>query len=288
MNLNTSTITTVTLACLLATFSACEGEPPKAPTNPPPTPVADAVEPTAAPAPAQRDSGAAPEGAASDAPHCPPCTTGGAHPATDAPCPAGAVGSTGSALPATAAAPAVVAGAAPAATATHAIVGTVATLPARAAGTAVVYLEDAGIVPGKGSSAGVDNHGMSFGPYVTVVTVGGRVVFSNSDPFPHNVFSPDNEKFNLGTVQMKGSTAHTFKTAGVYSLLCNLHPNMLGYVLVSPSSYFAKANSKGEFTIKDVPPGTYKITAWAPRLALMTQPVTVKDADVTADFALHR
>jgi hypothetical protein len=87
---------------------------------------------------------------------------------------------------------------------------------------------------------------------------------------------------------MKGSTAHTFKTAGVYSLLCNLHPNMLGYVLVSPSSYFAKANSKGQFTIKDVPPGSYKITAWAPRLPPITQPITVKDVDVTVDFALHR
>jgi len=151
-----------------------------------------------------------------------------------------------------------------------------------------VYLEDAGIVPKRGSIAGIDNHGMSFNPYVTVVTTGGRVVFSNSDPFPHNVFSPDNERFNLGTVQMKGSTAHTFKTAGVYSLLCNLHPNMLGYVVVSPSSYFAKANAKGQFIIKDVPPGTYKITAWAPRLATLTQSIAVKDADVTADFALHR
>jgi plastocyanin len=170
----------------------------------------------------------------------------------------------------------------------HAISGTVTAVPARAAGAAVVYLEDAGVVPGLGASAVVDNHGMSFVPFITVVSVGGRVVFSNSDPFPHNVFSPDNEKFNMGTVSMKGSASHTFKSVGVYSLLCNLHPNMLGYVVVSPSSYFAKANLKGKFTIKGVPPGTYKITAWAPRLQPATQTITLKDADAAADFALHR
>jgi hypothetical protein len=129
---------------------------------------------------------------------------------------------------------------------------------------------------------------MAFLPFVTVVAAGGRVAFTNSDPFPHNVFTPDNEHFNLGMIQPKGSASHTFKTPGVYSLLCNLHPNMLGYVVVTPSSYFAKANAKGEFSLKDVPAGTYKITAWAPRQQTVTQSVTVTGADVKADFALHR
>ena len=81
---------------------------------------------------------------------------------------------------------------------------------------------------------------------------------------------------------------HTFKKAGEYTLLCNLHPNMVGYVVVSPSSYFAKTNKEGGFTIKDVPNGTYKITAWAPRLQAITQSVVVKDSDAALDFVLHR
>ena len=40
--------------------------------------------------------------------------------------------------------------------------------------------------------------------------------------------------------------------------------------------------------MKHVPNGTYKLTAWAPREAPMTQPVTVADGDVTVDFDLHR
>jgi plastocyanin len=189
--------------------------------------------------------------------------------------------------PAVAAAPVGTELAAPA-TARANVTGTVTTTPARSAGAAVVYLEDAPVVANRGTSAAIDNKGMSFIPFVTVVAAGGRVLFNNSDPFPHNVFSPDNERFNLGMIAQKGASAHVFKTPGVYSLLCNLHPNMLGYIVVTPSSYFAKANGKGQFTVKDVPAGTYKITAWAPRQQLVTQSITVKDADVTADFALHR
>lgn len=252
------------LAALLA-FSACEGEPPKVPTNPPgPGPA-----PSAAATAAAETAGSVPSA-----------------PLTPAPCPSAPVAS--NAVPTSVDATPTQPAATPSVAAVHAISGTVTTVPAHGFATAVVYLEDAGVVPERGASAVIDNHGMSFAPYITVVASGGRVVFSNSDPFPHNVFSPDNERFNLGTVPMKGSTAHTFKTPGVYTLLCNLHPNMLGYVVVSPSSYFAKANAKGQFAIKDVPAGAYKITAWAPRLKPVTEPVVIKDADVTQDFTLHR
>jgi plastocyanin len=168
------------------------------------------------------------------------------------------------------------------------ITGVVTTTPAKSAGLAVVYLENAPVVAGRGALAGVDNRQMSFQPFVSVIAVGGKVAFSNSDPFPHNVFSPDHERFDVGSVAAHATGAHVFKTPGTYSLLCNLHPNMLGYVLVSPSSYFAKANAKGEFTIKDVPPGTYQATAWAPRLTSVTQTVVVATGDAQLAFTLHR
>jgi hypothetical protein len=63
---------------------------------------------------------------------------------------------------------------------------------------------------------------------------------------------------------------------------------MLGYVVVAPSSYFAKTDGKGHYSIKNVPPGTYKATAWSPRLPTATQSVSVKDGDATLDFELHR
>jgi hypothetical protein len=63
---------------------------------------------------------------------------------------------------------------------------------------------------------------------------------------------------------------------------------MIGYVVATPSSYYAKVDAKGHFAIPDVPNGTYKATAWAPRVSPTTLAVTVNGADATIDFDLHR
>jgi hypothetical protein len=63
---------------------------------------------------------------------------------------------------------------------------------------------------------------------------------------------------------------------------------MLGYLLVTPSTWFARTDAKGNFSMKHVPAGTYKVTAWAPRQAPVTQTVTVADGDVNVHFDLHR
>jgi plastocyanin len=170
------------------------------------------------------------------------------------------------------------------------IVGVVTTKPVGLQATAVVYLEDGPKedVPSRLQTVTVENRGMNFIPFLSVAAVGARVVFANSDPFPHNIFSPDNEKFNLGNVPQNGAHARIFKSPGAYTLLCNLHPGMLGYVLVTPSTWYARTDSKGKFLMKHVPSGTYKATAWAPREAPITQSVTVEDGDVAVNFDLHR
>jgi plastocyanin len=170
------------------------------------------------------------------------------------------------------------------------IIGNVTTKPAALMSQAVVYLEDGPKEdqPAHLQTVTIANRQMNFIPYVAVAAVGAKVVFSNEDPFPHNVFSPDNDKFNMGNIPQNGAHVRVFKTPGAYSLLCNLHPGMLGYLLVTPSAWFARADAKGHFSMKHVPNGTYHLTAWAPRQAPVTQDVTVADADVTVNFDLHR
>jgi plastocyanin len=169
-------------------------------------------------------------------------------------------------------------------------VGIVTTKPSSLAGLSVVYLEDGPLedAPSRLQTITIDNQKMNFIPFVSVVAVGGKVVFANTDPFPHNVFSPDNEKFNMGNIPQFGAHYRIFKNPGAYSLLCNLHPGMLGYLLVTPSTWFARSDGKGSFAMKHVPAGTYKATAWAPRQSPVTQSVTVNDGDVTVNFDLHR
>jgi plastocyanin len=170
------------------------------------------------------------------------------------------------------------------------VVGAVTTKPAAMQGQAVVYLEDGPKEdqPSRLQTVTITNRQMNFIPFVSVVAEGGKAVFVNEDPFPHNVFSPDGEKFNMGNIPQNGAHQRLFHTPGPFTLLCNLHPGMLGYLMVTPSTWWAKTDAKGKFVMKHVPSGTYKVTAWAPRQAPITQSVTVADGDVTINFDLHR
>jgi plastocyanin len=262
----------------VASLAGCEGEPPvMAPENPPGTaPVVASV------TPASSEAETAPPPAVTACPP-PPC----------APVAASAVAS--AAAPPASAAPAESSGAAalpvpPTSIPRGNIVGTVTTKPAAMQSSVVVYLEDGPTEdqPSHLQTVTVSNRQMNFIPFVSVVGAGGKVVFANEDPFPHNVFSPDNEKFNMGNIPQNGAHYRIFKTPGSYSLLCNLHPGMLGYLLVTPSSWYARTDAKGSFVMKHVPTGTYKATAWAPRQAPVTQSVTVTEGDVTIHFDLHR
>ncbi|MFI5299070.1 MAG: carboxypeptidase regulatory-like domain-containing protein [Polyangiales bacterium] len=168
------------------------------------------------------------------------------------------------------------------------IVGTVVTEPFNAIKKgAVVYLEDGPKEAGEGMSAALDNHDMTFVPFITVITAGGTVTFGNTDPFPHNAFSSDGEGWDIGSIPTHGAIAKTFEKPNFYSVLCNLHKSMLAYIVVTPSSYFAKTDADGKFTL-GAPPGTYKVTAWSPRLKPMTKPVTVTTGEVTLNFDLAR
>ena len=261
------------LGALALVLTACEGEPPKtaaALALPPPGEPAAAIPPVAAEEPAT----AAAPGA------LPPC-------ACACNCPGGAMTDGGAAAGGGAAATAAAATPVPAG-ARPTISGDVTSMPKGAAANAVVYLEGAPIEPTAKMTVTITNHMMTFVPFVAVVPVGGKVVFTNDDPFPHNVFSADGEHFNMGILAPHEARARVFTSAGAYALLCNLHPGMIGYALIVPSSYFAKADAHGHFAIKNVPPGTYQITAWAPRVQPVTQPITIKDVDVPVTFELHR
>ena len=77
----------------------------------------------------------------------------------------------------------------------------------------------------------IDQKGFRFLPHVTVVQTGSSIRFLNNDPEPHNVYSPEG-RYNLGTWPTGDTKDYTFKKPGIYSQLCNIHPDMLAYVVV--------------------------------------------------------
>jgi plastocyanin len=169
--------------------------------------------------------------------------------------------------------------------ATGVIHGTITSVPAHAAKSAVAYLEDG--PAGQAVTATITNRQMAFSPNIAIATVGAKVTLKNEDPFPHNVFSPDGGRWDIGQIQQHGVKVKVFSRPGAYTLLCNLHPNMKAYLVIVPTGFFAKADKQGNFTIKDVPSGGYKLTVWSPGMQVVTQAITVA-GDASAHFELHR
>jgi len=169
-----------------------------------------------------------------------------------------------------------------------AIVGKVDTTPAKFLEETVVYLEQ---VPGAFTpkTASMDQKGMKFIPHVLAITAGDSVKFLNSDGVDHNVYSPDNEGFNLGMIHANATGEYKFDKAGVYTQLCSVHPEMLAYIFVGQNPFEAVVGKDGKYKIDNVPPGTYRVAIWNAHLKGPSQSVTVaagKPAE--ANFSLHR
>jgi plastocyanin len=138
-----------------------------------------------------------------------------------------------------------------------------------------------------------DQKHMTFVPHVLVVLKGTAVDFLNSDPVGHNVYWPSiggNKKLhnNLGTWPQGQSKSFTFNDLGAAPLLCNVHPEMSGYVIVVSTPYFATTHKDGEFEIKDVPAGSYTLKTWSEEGKPSTQAVNVSGESTAVSITVSR
>lgn len=165
-----------------------------------------------------------------------------------------------------------------------------------ASGESVVYVDTiAGkTFPAPNEHPVIDQKGLLFQPHINIVLVGTTVDFLNSDKVAHNVFWPSlmqgSKKLpgkNLGTWPQGEKRPYKFDQPGVASLLCNVHPEMAGYVVVVPTPYYAKTDKGGDYKIENVPDGQYNVVAWHEGAKTSTKAVTVA-GDTKADLTVSK
>jgi plastocyanin len=122
----------------------------------------------------------------------------------------------------------------------------------------------------------MDQKGFQFVPHVLPVARGTTVRFLNGDPEPHNVYSPEG-RYDLGTWRRGETRDYTFEAPGVYTQRCRVHPEMIAYVVVLETPYFALRDSQGLFEIHDIVPGKYKLVVWSHKLDGLEQEVTLEE-----------
>jgi plastocyanin len=136
----------------------------------------------------------------------------------------------------------------------------------------------------------LDQQGCMYHPHVLPVMVGQKIMIKNSDEFLHNVHAMANVNpaFNFGQPNKdEGKAVDPLKAAETFHVKCDVHPWMSAYIVGLENPFFGVSGEDGSFSIANLPPGDYTLTAWHETLGSKEVQVKVeagKPAEVKISF----
>jgi hypothetical protein len=125
---------------------------------------------------------------------------------------------------------------------------------------------------------------------VLALQVDQEVKIINSDPFSHNIHPMPVTNPEWNKVQLKGSPPilSSFSKPEFIPVKCNLHSWMRAYFAVLGTNHFAVTAEDGLFTLPDLPPGKYTVTAWHETYGTRSQEITIIGGqEQTVDFVYN-
>jgi plastocyanin len=138
----------------------------------------------------------------------------------------------------------------------------------------------------------LDQKNCRYHPHVFGLMVGQPMTILNSDPTLHNIHAipGTNQEFNTAQPIQGMKTEHIFTAKEAKTIVpfkCDVHGWMNAYAGVLDHPYFAVTGEDGKFSIKNLPPGTYKLSAWHEKAGTKTVDVTVaaKETKEDANFS---
>jgi hypothetical protein len=116
----------------------------------------------------------------------------------------------------------------------------------------------------------LDQKECHFEPHVAILPEGGPLVIRNSDEVLHNVrtyrIEDGKTVFNIAQPVQGQQTSirpAVFDRPGIYHAVCDAgHPWMSAFIVVAEHPYYTLTDENGNFTLEDVPPGTYRLKVW--------------------------
>ncbi len=138
---------------------------------------------------------------------------------------------------------------------------------------AVIFID--GISEGKEIARDVtpvlDQRDCEYQPHILILPLGERLEIVNSDPILHNVHGyalrdRPRSMFNIAQPTQGARvliSARRFKSPGLVLATCDAgHAWMSAYIVVARHPYYTLSDANGEFTLDDVPPGSYRLRMW--------------------------
>ncbi|MGA7364744.1 MAG: carboxypeptidase regulatory-like domain-containing protein [Candidatus Sulfotelmatobacter sp.] len=134
-----------------------------------------------------------------------------------------------------------------------------------------------------------DQKNCMYTPHVLAMDVNEQFKVVTSDQTTHNIHplpNPMTGNIPWNQSQPPGAAPieKSWKAPEMIPVQCNIHPWMHGWFVVVKGPY-ATTDDKGAYTINNVPPGSYTVTAWQEDYGTQTAKVTVAaGGSGTADF----
>jgi hypothetical protein len=124
----------------------------------------------------------------------------------------------------------------------------------------------------------LDQKGCRYTPHVVVVPVTGQLDILNSDGILHNIhtYSTANPSINKAQPKFKKVLTEKFTKPEIIKTSCDAHAWMTAWIVATDHPFVAVTDEKGNFTIKDLPPGNYKVEIWHETLGKQVKEVSVK------------
>ena len=129
----------------------------------------------------------------------------------------------------------------------------------------------------------LDQKGCQYLPHVFGLQTGQTLEMINSDATLHNVHAMPgkSKRFNLGMPIQGMKIKRKFDQPEIMvKFKCDVHPWMSAYAGILHHPFFAVTDEKGNFEIKNLPAGTYKLELWHEKFGTQQKQITVTDAGV--------
>ena len=138
------------------------------------------------------------------------------------------------------------------------------------------------------ANALADSVQVGFVAPVLVVQKGTLVEFPNSDPIAHHVysFSQPND-FQLPLYKGDVHEPIAFDHPGLVTLGCNIHDQMLAYILIVDGPVFGMTNEAGQVTLDSPASAGATVSIWSPRIRPRGETLTLDASNAEVVFQLQ-
>ncbi len=146
----------------------------------------------------------------------------------------------------------------------------------------VILIEDIqrGKAYKKGQMVLYANKNCMFAPHVATAVLQQKLGITSHDPILHNTHlyvsnSSLRTLYNVAVPLQNRIHRRTLRKSGLITVKCDLHDWMRGYIYVGQNPYITVSAEDGQFSLKDVPPGKYRLKLWHETLGEVHRDVTV-------------